>query len=173
MKTKAILLIFLLVCLSNCATPPKFVTIKQKFDSDQARTMLAKGNNSIHGSSLIRQSGGNIVTCAGNPVVLIPSTEYAIERMEHLYGDESHGYNPLVQSQRIVFVNEHPLYNILTKEVLCDVQGFFKFDNIADGTFYVISEVIWTVGKVEYQGGHIMQEVVLEGGESKEIVLAP
>jgi hypothetical protein len=174
MKTKlAILIVVLLTGLSGCVTPPKKIKIEQEFDVAEARALMAKGTNSIHGSALARQRGGGVVTCAGNEVILTPATEYAAERMLAIYGDGERGYNPASGGKRIVFEDQHPLYEFFTETVLCDVQGFFKFDNVADGTFYIVSEVVWGSVGAGNQGGSMMQEVTLKGGESKEIVLAP
>ena len=173
MKTKSVILAALLATLSGCVTPPQKITIKEEFNVVEAKSLLAEGKNSVHGSSLIRQRGGGVVTCAGNEVILTPATSYATERMLVIYGSADRGYNPAMGGKNIVFENQHALYGFMTKKALCDAQGFFKFENLADGSFYVVSQVIWESGRAGYEGGFIMQKVTVKGGESKEIILAP
>lgn len=173
MKAKSLIVAALLATLAGCVTPPQKYTMKSKFDVVEADKLLKDGKNSVHGSSLIRQRGGGVVTCAGNEVILTPATEYATERMLVIYGNTERGYNPAMGGKNIVFENQHGLYGFNTKQVLCDAQGFFNFEKLADGSFYVVSQVIWESGRAGYEGGFIMQKVTLKGGESKEIILTP
>ena len=55
---------------------------------------------------------------------------------------------------------------------LCDPQGHFKFENLADGNFYVMTRVVWEAPGHVYQGGEIIQKVSLSGGETKNVVIA-
>ena len=71
------------------------------------------------------------------------------------------------------FTNDNPAFYQATKESTCDAQGFFKFDSIADGDFFVVTTVRWSPGGYTYEGGTLMRRVSLKGGETKEIVLAP
>ncbi|KWT64450.1 MULTISPECIES: hypothetical protein [unclassified Variovorax] len=51
------------------------------------------------------------------------------------------------------------------------LQGFFTFDGLADGEFFVTTVVLWQVGYA-VEGGALMGRVAVAGGESKEITLA-
>ena len=172
-----------LAVLAGCATPPKVITLQSEFDADEARALLAKGNNTIKGSALMRQQNGGVVTCAGNQVWLTPNTVYAAERMYHLYGNTTKG---------VAFVNDPwgtgatgfakfagtaPKYHDLTKMAVCNALGFFEFRNVADGTFFVATGIFWQITPSAYQslrvGGILMQRVDVRNGETAEIVLAP
>ncbi len=174
MKLFYLLLVSLIIL--GCATPPpppQKVKVIAVFDKDLTTKLLAIGKNTIKGSALIRQSGGGVVTCAGFSVGLLPVTPYSEERLSFLYGGLNSGFRSalLYMQQRDPFEFTDPEYQKLQKETKCDAQGFFKFENLADGEFFVVSTIVWSIGNVT-QGGIIMQRVAVKGGELAEIVLS-
>ncbi len=188
MKYKISLPLTLAIFLVGCATKPVIITLYNKFDANSARALLEKGDNTIIGSAVLRQRDGGVQTCAGYEVWLIPRTEYAAERMQHLYGDTTQGFRNLANAQRYEFVNDSPDYQLLRKTTVCNAQGFFKFRNVAGGSFFVIAAIRWetfspysyvnlytgqqhTATAVNKQGGTMMRRVTVSDGETKEIVL--
>lgn len=162
------------VMLSGCQTAPQKLSVSSAFDSAQAQSLLVEGPNNIRGSALIRQRGGGVISCAGREVVLVPATTYASERIGALYGSVARGYNPAgIGGRRFSFDGEPLEYRQLQRRTMCDAQGFFKFEKVASGTFYVITVITWEVGNSPHEGGALMQRVSLTGGESQEVVLAP
>ena len=160
--------------LSGCvATAPKKVSIASPFDPVLTKQMLEKGSNTIRGSALIRQRGGGVVTCAGQEVRLAPATPYSSERVRAIFGFEEGGYYPAFGSPPISFEGEPPEYRALTVSTRCDAQGYFKFDQVANGSFFVNTIITWKVSDYVTEGGSITQRVTLSGGETKEIVLSP
>ena len=73
------------------------------------------------------------------------------------------------------FLNEDPNYFKYMKEAICDAQGYFKFEKVADGDFFLVASITWKVGgnSLYYEGGGLMKKVHVEGSELKEFVLAP
>ena len=186
MKKTAILVVatalaVLVGCVPLPLKPTKIVTLQTAFNADEARALLVEGNNTIKGSALMRQKDGDVVTCAGNNVVLTPGTAYAAERISHLYGSVNKGvafYNDDYENLGITrFTDTAPEYQGLTKRSVCDAQGFFEFKNLADGSFFVTTRVSWQalVDGVNWatQGGPMMHKVEVKGGETKTIVLSP
>lgn len=177
MYKKISLLALIFVTVAGCVQVRE-ATLNTSFDVNQANKMLEQGNNKISGSALIRQNGGSIVTCAGTEVSLIPATEYAKERIGHIYGRTSgKGYSD--HRRPIKFSNTSEAYVSAKRSVICDTQGRFEFENVANGSFYVTSIIMWQVGRDDYniglgrQGGGLMHSVTLKGSEHKKIVLAP
>ncbi|MCC2673071.1 MAG: Lipoprotein [Ramlibacter sp.] len=155
--------------LAGCATTTT-VTLSQRFDAEVAEKMLKPGANAVTGSALIRQKGGGVVTCAGFKVHLVPVTAYAEERMRAIYGGGKHAD----VSRRVTFTPDEPAYRQHTRETTCNAQGFFRFDNVSDGDFFVTSVVVWKVGQYEIpQGGGLMQRVTLKGGQTVDLTLSP
>jgi hypothetical protein len=171
------LLLILMTVLAGCAAPP-LVKINAPFDAKQASIINQVGNNTISGSALVRQAGGGTVTCAGSEVSLTPVTAYASERIMYLYKNTEKGYNNSVRGN---FDPDLPEYITLTKKTICNAQGFFTFKNIADGQYFVVTQIRWetseyypSVGRISSpQGGYLMRKVTVQGGVTEEIVLAP
>ncbi|HNC51423.1 MAG TPA: hypothetical protein PLO14_04160 [Accumulibacter sp.] len=159
--------------LTGCAVEPTTFQITAPFDAAMASRLLAKGPNTIRGSALIRQRGGGVVTCAGQEVRLTPATHYANERSGRIYGSWDSGYRSASGNNRMVFSPDPPEYKNLTLQTICDAQGFFKFDKVANGEFLISTIIAWQVNNYRTEGGAIMQRVTVNGGETKEIVLTP
>lgn len=169
MLKKLVFAAFTASMLAGCA-PQKPITIHAPFDAGEAGALTRKGVNMISGSALIRQNGGGVVTCAGLPVLLVPQTAYATERVRAIYGNTNRGYNPI--TRRLAFSPDPSTYMQMTRETLCDAQGNFSFPDVADGSFYVISVISWTVANSP-QGGSLMQFVNVSDGQSQQVVLSP
>lgn len=157
--------------LAGCATAPSQpITIYAQFDAAEAAAMMAPGKNTITGSALIRQQGGGIVTCAGNPVLLIPATTYARERMAAIYGS---GSIARVGSGK-TFTPDPPLYTTTSRQTMCNAQGFFKFEDVADGQFFLVTRILWTAGRYNtQQGGFVMGRATVSGSRTVEVTMTP
>jgi hypothetical protein len=159
------------IFLTGCVVQPiKTINISSTFNSNLAKSLLKEGDNKIQGSALIRQAGGGVISCAGRKVHLIPKTEYQTERIIHLYGNETKGYN---SNNNYNFSPEPEDFKNLNKAVLCDVQGYFEFDNVADGSFYIVSSIFWRVTQYRNEGGSLFAQVSVKNGETKKIIIAP
>ena len=104
---------------------------------------------------------------------MVPDTPYAREMFMAYYGYTSRGYNPAAFGRNPQFDSVHPEFKQTTRSAPCDAQGRFRFNNVADGKFFVEARVVWQVNDFFYEGGTLMQLVEVAGGESKEIVLSP
>jgi hypothetical protein len=174
-KTMSILV---LICLSNflltgcVANTVKEIPLVNKFDANQATKLLKPGRNTIEVNGFLRQAGGGVVTCAGAKTSLTPATAMARERIGHLYGSDQGGFN---SSTKYRFTNTDPAYDSLQKTAICNSEGKVVFKNVADGDFYVVTMVVWTVPVNAYyssaEGGALSQLVSVRGGETKSIIL--
>ena len=114
------------------------------------------------------------MTCAGNVVYLIPVTAYATERIRATYPNGDRGYNPAgLAGRKPVFSPDQPDYKTLMRDTRCDTQGYFRFDDVAEGNFYVVTGVIWQVNEYFPEGGTLMQLVRVPPKGQVEIVLTP
>ena len=169
---RKLVLLGFLVTLSACmaSMPPKHSMVSS-FDPSEVEWFASTGTNSVHGSALIRQRGGGVVTCAGRSVSLMPVSTYADERILAIYGNRLKGYSQFGAT----VINEPPdqAYLDIARNSTCDAQGFFSFRNLPDGEFYIITDVFWEVSNYASQGGALMHRVTLSGGKSAEVVLSP
>ena len=160
--------ILALTIVGGCAS--KSVSLTARFDADAAKRQLIEGTNIVRGSGLVRQAGGGVVTCAGNPVFLMPVTSTAREWATHLYGSPQAGYRS-AGGPGVMFDGAEEFMSAV-RTANCDAQGSFRFDHVANGEFYVFTRIVWRVGG-EMQGGSVMRSVSLKGGSSVEVVLSP
>jgi hypothetical protein len=160
--------------LSGC-NEPRVVKISAEYnDQFTAQQIEPTGNNTIKGSALIRQSGGGIVTCAGNKVDIAPVTTYSSERVQAIYMSNNEiAYAPIDRVLNTKIVPDPPLeYKQRARQTTCDAQGFFKFENVRDGLYFISTMVVWNVGYIQ-NGGALIYKVNVKGGEIKEVVLSP
>lgn len=175
--TNITLLVFIL--LAGCATqkPQEKIKINTIFNKDEAKMLMADGKNTLKGSALMRQVGGGVVTCAGQTISILPATTYAYQRVQYLYGSDTAGTRSAfaIQNNPEPFETTDEDYQKYQRKTICDSQGFFKFEKLADGEFFVVSSITWKANprSVYYEGGWMMRKVRLAGGEVKEIVIAP
>lgn len=165
--SKIILITALLISYSSCVQTYK---LDKDFDAKQAKKLIQKGPNTIQGSALMRQKQGSVVHCGGNEIELVPVTEYASERIKHIYGSTEEGVKS-ISPQATEFKPDNPAYHELVRTTTCDSQGKFKFENVANGEFFVTTRIIW--GVYASQGGYLMKRVEVSGGETKDVVLSP
>lgn len=168
MKLKTLCVLMLTIGLAGCAAKP--VQLSASFNAEEARRLTQPGVNIVSGSALFRQNGGGVVTCAGLEILLVPHTNYAAERIRAIYGNADRGYNNVYR--QLQFIPDEPGYTQHTRQTVCDAQGKFYFNDVADGHFYLISHITWQVGSMA-QGGAVMQAVTVRGGESRDVVLSP
>lgn len=157
--------------LISCAHQLPQVTLINKFHKDEAIDLLSKGTSTIKGSALLRQQGGGVVTCAGNDVRLNPVTPYSSERIRAIYNNSDKGYFEFNHPTMGGFTNPDPDYETYgTRKTTCDAQGYFSFDNVKPGEYYVTTEISWRAGNT-IQGGWIMRRIDIGENETKDIVL--
>lgn len=160
-RTKCFLL-FAFFLLSSCVN-----TVEQKVSFDPLEVAFAKipGKATIAGQAFLTQQGGGVVYAAGREVVLVPRGKYAEERDRIIFAGRkiSNGFNlPKGTDQR--YLNS----NIKTK---ADGEGRFKFDNVADGRYYIVTAVVWMAGDIR-QGGLVKEDVTVSGGKSLNIIMS-
>ncbi len=157
-----------ILLLSGCAAVTEH-RIHVPYDPAQAREALRPGDNTIEGRALIMTRGGSYFSCSDGEVLLIPRTTYAYFRMTALYGNDFRGYATLPKLQ---FVPNPPAYMEHTRTARCDTRGHFRFDNLADGTYYVLTGINWRVNN-ERQGGSLMQRIEVQGRQTVTVLLVP
>lgn len=171
LRARRACLIAIVAFLAGCAAPATpTVNLGAPFDAADARRLLVPGVNTIRGSAFLRQQGGGVVTCAGSDVSLVPATAYAKRIYQALYGtDQGQARH---KGERFTVTPQSDEFGQLVKKTQCDAQGYFTFDRVADGDFFVETTVAWMVAGVK-NGGPIMRRVTVAGGSTAAIVIAP
>lgn len=180
MKIKHASIFVLLAMLGGCGgplyqqSPGRSAGIP--FDPAEVAWSRDGGPNTIEGSAVLRTQGGEARTCAGRTADLTPYSEYAAARMRILYGSIERGYfsgmQQFIDGPRVANDEYTPAYMAMRREANCDALGNFTFPNLADGRYFVTVLVEWYAGRIS-QGGWLMQQVEVKGGETKKVVLTP
>lgn len=123
--------------------------IDTPFDAAHAARLLADGPNTVTGRAWLRQRKGAAITCAGQPVYLVPATDYARVRIRALYGSEQRGAR--LDGRVLNFSPDPDAYSQRVRQTRCDADGRFRFERVASGRFFVTAVVRDRDG--EHQGG--------------------
>lgn len=161
--------------LESCATTmpgPRYLRQPSAtFSASDVDWAAKPGKNTIAGSALMRTMAGDVKTCAGLLVELIPDTPYARERMTVSFRGAESGYFP---ASNLIAPPPDPDYTRTVRRSVCDAQGSFSFEGIPDGSYFLTASVIWNI-PLQYtamvQGGDLMQRISVSGGEVRKIVL--
>jgi hypothetical protein len=166
---KNLLAMLFVLLASGCANlqQPTY-TLSRVFDRPAAAALMAPGANSIAGNAFLRQAGGGVVSCAGSPVVLVPATAYATERILAIYQSAEGG----LAYRSVKFQPESQEFAALTRKTSCDSAGNFTFDAVADGDFYLVTQVVWMLGSYNRQGGVLARRITVSGGKVTRIVMS-
>ena len=169
--------IILVLVLSGCATGGGYV-MKNSFSTNEIDWFMAGGSTTVKGSAFLKQRGGGVVTCAGNEVTLTPVTRYSTERISFLYDSTEFGIlqRGLPRALRgKYFKEEAPVaYGQYSKRARCDVDGKFEFQNVPQGSYYLITVVEWNTGRnmFENEGGFIMKRISVNDKELVKFVIS-
>lgn len=156
----------LALAVAGCA---QTIETTSTFDPNEVSYFNRAGRASITGQALMRQMGGGVVTCAATEVDLFPAGTYAKERMSKAYGDVNGGSRGALAG--LDRKNVPPAYYAMQKKTICDAQGNFEFQGLADGDYYIVAHVIWSSGNSLAEGALLAKLVKIRNGQSQRVVL--
>lgn len=156
----------LVVLLSACMTPPKpeGARLSQPITAEQVAAYLDLGPGKIKGQAFLREDGGRVVTCAGAEVLLMPDTASTREVVRLLKDGR-------FASMRVNGERPSKLFPQAFRKKWCDRDGAFLFDQLAKGSWILMTRVHWKTG-VSHQGGVVVGFLDVTGKGVDEIVLS-
>jgi hypothetical protein len=128
------------------------------------------GSNTVTGQAMFTTLTGETRDCAGMTVRLVPDSGYARQRFMELYGSDVSGVsNGLVFNKYGPDLSD-PRYLIASKTTTCDASGKFSFDNVANGTWYVVSNVVWAGDSApDSRGSAMFKRIQVKDGQSVDV----
>ena len=147
MRKSLVITVFLAASVAACATPAP-ITMASTYSASELAWAQAEGNNTIAGSAVLRTVGGDVKTCAGLEVGLIPVGSYTSELMAKTFGSSTTGYAKYTPN-----ITLDPSYGGANRKTVCNPQGEFAFSNLPDGEYFVVATVTWgavTGGRYAY-----------------------
>jgi len=146
------------------------VTVPVAFNPDAAAYIHTRGNGRVDGQAFMRQAGGDVVTAAGEEVVLRPWTPYHAARIAALF--PSGKTNNILALRQVA--NDDPRVTEFQRRTIADAEGRFSFDGVAPGEYYVSTVVRW-IAPGPYggtpQGGAIYERVTISGGSTVSLIM--
>ncbi|MEM7489983.1 MAG: hypothetical protein AAF390_12760 [Pseudomonadota bacterium] len=157
------LLLLLTLLLVSCG----FMRAPPSYDPEDADFIRETGTASLSGTAAFPTPDGP-VSCAGRAVSLIPASRYARAVVRRDFGSARGGRAEAVDAARVT----HPAaFRFDQKTALCDAEGRFAFVGIADGTYYVVAEILWAGDGVLPEGGVLAERVRIRRGRNARVVL--
>ena len=150
------------VMAEGCTAP-----LPAAFEPLPARYVLDKGTNEISGRVAIISSSGYTRTCEGRGVFLFPVTSYWTAWMRRAFGSSGQIYAPRAAIQG-VSINENA--RKFARHSDCEGDGRFRFEDVADGRYYVFSTVFWLM-RWQQNGYGFMREVDVHQGQKVSVPL--
>ncbi|MCP1220368.1 hypothetical protein NKW45_00705 [Acetobacter orientalis] len=127
--------------------------MKNAFDPNEVKWSLERGTSTIKGQGFLRTVGGEVRTCAGYPVKLVPYSAYTGEIYEaSISGQLTAG-----------IANKDSASGAFRKMTQCDAQGNFEFTDLPAGRWFAETIVHWQVPNgyiMSNQGGWIGSGII-------------
>lgn len=148
--------------LVGCAPQARVYQLTSPYSEADFLPWKNKGTATLVGQAFMKTVGGDVKTCAGNDVFVLPANKYNHEVM-----------GEIMKPGTVKFTNRDSgsfAYNIKTT---CDSQGNFAFPNIAADSWYIIVDVTWGVPTqygVDSQGGMLVKLVDLKAGANSVVL---
>lgn len=161
LKLLASFLLLLTWPLAGCTLLPSSRTAT--FNEAEYAPYAGEGPSSISGEAFVRTADGLSAKCAGCTVFLTPATHYSTEWFER----------HVIDGQRLA--QGDPRSYKYRRETTGDSEGFFAFNTLPAGDYYITCQVTWQIpgksGKTTGAWAYSKGKVHLEAGEHKKVTL--
>ncbi len=138
------------------------------FSVEEASFIRKTGTTTITGHAFRTKPSGVVVNAAGQLVRLVPATAYARERFANFYGTRK--FVPHRDYPRDD--NPDPAYGEYTRTTKAESNGRFVFEKVAQGDYFVTTQVIWgDEDALSREGGSVYDSVTVTGKETQPLHL--
>lgn len=150
--------------------------VETPFRDSDLQPYLGKGTANLRGQAFLKTVGGDVRTCAGSRVLLIPG---------NAYGDEM-----IAKERANLTAKPDRKFMAQIRDTICDAQGNFTFSSVPSARWYVSTAVTWGIPHIEQpgeragpitslifginpppetdeQGGELIQAVSLQAGDNQ------
>ncbi len=150
---------------------PKLAVLTVKFDPKAANYIFDSGTGTITGRAFVKASDGSVRDAAGSSATLLPVTEYAVQRVNAIYGSAG------IATQKVQFSKESddPRYQVYTRTAAVGEGGKFTFSGLAAGDYFVTTGINWKTldasGRPVRRGIALVKRVTVAKGETVNVTL--
>ena len=139
-----------LVALPACMSVQE---IPYSYSESELAPYAASGSAKLIGQAFLRQQGGGVVVCAGEPVLLVPNIGVFAEAVRL----RKSGVQPKIAGKQDGRVFQAGVADPVAKKAIrqgqCDAQGNFEISGLPAGKWILYSRVQWVVGEYSIQQG--------------------
>lgn len=157
----------LVLLAGGCASEPTY-QILTPFHDEDFQLWKQSGPYTVTGQAFFKQPGGQVITCAGETVSLMPLTGYHLELSKLL--ESGKGFPPNYEKR----ARKHD------RTAQCDGDGRFRFDGLPALNWLLITRVTWqesgTFSFIPYmggptdKGGWLFQEIGIDRANSPTVI---
>lgn len=155
----------IVVILAGCAQQRPAVDLSGSVDPLVLERYNVPGTGSLTGQAFLRQVGGDVVTCAGSEVFLMPKSRLTDDLITAIRAGDD--IQPLQA--------EAAEYPFALRKTTCDAQGNFEFSELAAGTWFVGTHVFWGIPSrygVRQEGAALGSYVEISPDAEERILLS-
>lgn len=168
--------LFLAACETNYGSRAgddgqRLAVLTAKFNPTEANYIFDSGTATITGKAFVLARDGTTKTAAGSSATLLPATEYAVQRVDAIYGSAG------VATRKVEFSKESddPRYQVYTRTAAVGPDGKFTFSGLAPGDYFVTTGINWKVldasGRSSRRGIALVKRVSVAKGQTVDVVL--
>lgn len=144
------------------APPPSAVAFDPK-----AAAHIREGSAKITGQAFLVLPGGQTRLAAGEVVRLVPDSAYARARFEALYQGRK-----FVRARDWTNIPADPAYTELTRTTTTTSAGYFTFDRVAPGRYFVATQKVYRPQDALFpEGGAMYETVEVKDRETARVVV--
>ncbi len=160
-RVRANLPVVVSLLAAGCMAAPQPYALTQPYNEADFTPYAGVGLATLDGQAFMKTVGGDVKTCAGNKVYLVPATAYSDEVIAH-----SHRGAPPI-------ANRDARATQFSRTAICDATGKFTFAQVPAKRWYVVATVTWGVATengINPQGGEVLKTVDLKSGQNQIIM---
>lgn len=161
MRMPLLLLTLASAALAACQSAEP-VRLKAAVDADDLSPYRVAGSSRVFGQALLRQSGGAVVTCAGEEAALVPAVSLMDEAMK-IWGSGEEIDPDGIDGKKV---------SGAIRWSRCDAQGNFVFDAVPALPYWLIAPVRWRAAKDQPQGGTLARRIAPQRQGEQRVILS-
>ena len=125
------------------------------------------GENAVTGRVAYRSKAAGGYSCAGGSVALTPEAPFSAARTMRLYGSVQHAVTSPETVRARSAEDGAPPYASFVRSATCDAEGVFRFTDLPDGGWFLITRASPKKGEPLV----FMQRIETRGGRSIKVEL--
>lgn len=147
----------------GCVTIPQPVQHLAVYDESALAWANAPGTAVVTGQAFLKTLGGDVKYAAGNPVYMLPVSDYTTEWFDAV----------IVRGTSVTSAADTATGKF-ERVATADGAGKFRFTGVAAGKYYLWSAVYWSVasyGGLSQTGGQAYATITVAAGDSVNAIL--